>query len=100
MKKFIANYKELRTDENVSLMEHISDIQIENKETILEYLKRGTFNGVRCSSVYDYVSDEPIISEGTTLFTDGEYYWDSEEIYHFEKYNMELNKEFLKKFEE
>lgn len=100
MKKFIANYKELRTDENISLMEHISDIQIKNKETILEYLKGGTFNGVRCSSVYDYVSDEPIISEGTTLFTDGEYYWDSEEIYHFEKYNMELNKEFLKKFEE
>lgn len=99
MKKFIANYKELGTDENVSRMEHIGDIQIKNKETILKYLKNGTYDGVRCSAVYDYVKDKQL-TIGIYLFTDGEFDWDTEEIYHFEKYNMELNKEFLKKFEE
>ena len=31
------------------------------------------------------------------LYTDGEYSWTSEEIYHFEKYNLELNEDFVKK---
>lgn len=97
--KFITSYKELDTDNDISILEHTSDTPIKNKERILEYLKNGTYDGERCSSIYDYVRNERIISEDVTLFTDGEYYWDSEEIYHFEKYNIELNKEFFKKFE-
>lgn len=97
--KFITNYKELGGDNDNSLLNHISDKSMENKEKILKYLTNGTYDGVRCASIYDYVKDEPLLGETIKLFTDGEWYWDSAEIYHFEKYNIELNKEFLKKFE-
>lgn len=74
--------------------------QTQKKNQILEYLKKGNEIALRCASIYDYVKNEPLIGETIKLFTDGEWYWDSAEIYHFEKYNIELNKEFLKKFEE
>lgn len=103
--KFITNYKELGGDDNICLLEHISKKPIKGKEKILEYLKNGQKKAIRCSSVYDYVKDEPLLNESMVteaawLFTDGEFNWDSEEIYHFEKYNIELNKEFLKKIED
>lgn len=98
--EFITKCKELHTDKTINILDCISNTPLKNKNKILEYLKSGTYDGVRCSTIYDHVKNEWRISEGVALFTDGEFYWDSEEIYHFEKYNIELNKEFLKKFEE
>lgn len=95
--KFITDYKELGGNQNISLLDHVEKEPIENKEKILDYLKRGKDNGIRCSVIYDYVKDESL-SETVKLFTDGEYNWDSEEIYHFEKYNIKLNEDFISKF--
>lgn len=99
MRKFITNYKELRSEGIADLLDGISDRVNEKKGQILKYLKNGKEVALRCASIYDYVKDEPLLGETIKLFTDGEWYWDSAEIYHFEKYNIELNKEFLKKFE-
>ncbi len=96
MMKFIAHYKELGTDDKRSVFDHISKNAIPAKDAILEYLNGGEDAGVRCSSIFDHVQK---ISTGETIcvFTDGEYKWDSEEIYHFEKYNMELDAAFVEK---
>lgn len=94
--KFITDYKELGGNQNASLLDYLEKEPIDNKEKILDYLKTGKDNGIRCSVVYDYVKDESM-SETIKLFTDGEFNWDSEEIYHFEKYNLRLNEDFIKK---
>lgn len=94
--KFITDYKELGGNQNASLLDYLEKEPIDNKEKTLDYLKNGKDNGIRCSVVYDYVKDESM-SETIKLFTDGEFNWDSEEIYHFEKYNLRLNEDFIKK---
>ena len=94
--KFITDYKEFEGNINHSLLDHLSPVAIDDKADILRYLKSGIDDGVRCSCIYDYVHNEPTFTS-IFLFSDGEFFWDSEEIYHFEKYNMELDSEFLKK---
>lgn len=94
--KFITDYKEFDGDQSVSLLDNLSSEAIDGKEKVLNYLRNGDDDGVRCSGVYDYVKDEPML-DTIRLFTDGEFYWDSEEIYHFDKYNIGLNQEFILK---
>lgn len=94
-RKFIDSYKEFGTDNNKSVRSHISNISIPEKERILRYLRGFPNYGTRCSTLYDYVED---VLYSPTVFShfDGTYYWDDEEVYHFEKYNMELNEDFIK----
>ena len=94
--KFITDYKEFDGDQDRSLLDHLSEDAIKDKDKILNYLKNGMDDGVRCSGIHDFVKDEPML-DTVRLFTDGEYYWDSEEIYHFEKYNIALNSDFVQK---
>ena len=93
--KYIEKYKELGFDVSESLKDNISEKPIREKDRILQFLKNGTYNGVRCSSIYDYIKNEPTF-KNINLYTDGVYEWDDEEIYHFEKYNMKLEDEFIK----
>lgn len=93
MIKFITNCREFGTG-NISINDLISDDVSERKNDIINYLKNGKDDGVRCSSVYDYIGD---FSTGNTVhcYTDGVYQWDDTEIYHFEKYNLKLEKAFV-----
>lgn len=92
--KYIERYKELGFDVSESLKDNISKTPISEKERILQFLKTGTYNGVRCSSIYDYVKNEPTFKD-INLYTDGIYEWDDEEIYHFEHYNIKLDDDFI-----
>lgn len=56
----------------------------------------GKYDGIRCATIYDLIKNEPTF-ESIYAFTDDEYYWDSEEIYYFENYNLRLNEEFILK---
>ena len=94
--KFIADYKEFGGNPHKSVIDYVSPISIDKKELILRYLYNGSDDGIRCSSVRDYVT-ETSLPQTTRLFTDGEYFWDSEEIYHFKKYNIPLNNDFILK---
>lgn len=96
MSKFITNCIEFRTGDNAHIQDLISDIPVDNKEKVLNYLKNGKDDGVCCSSIFDFVSSS---STGNTIhcYTDGEFSWDDEEIYHFEKYNIKLDEEFISK---
>ena len=94
--KFITSYAEINERSSESLLDHIKVIPEKRKSKILAYLKSGTPRGVRCASVYDYVENESTF-DTIHVFTDGEYRWDSQEIYHFEKYNIALNEQFVEK---
>lgn len=94
--KYITDYKEFDEEANISLLDSISDAPIVEKDKVLKYLKNGNDAGVRCSAVHDIVGN---FSTGETIhrYTDGEFVWDSSEIYHFEHYNIKLNEEFINK---
>lgn len=94
--RFITDYKELEGNPNISLMDHISETAIPEKGAVLEYLKNGQDDGVRCTTIFDYVKNEGT-GETVFLYTDGDFYWTGEEIYLFEHYNLELNPEFIQK---
>lgn len=94
--KFISHYKEFGKDEHISILDNISHIPTKEKSKILEYLKHGEDAGVKCSSVFDFVQNE-LVPRTIHRYTDGEYIWDDREIYHFEKYNIPLDEDFIKK---
>lgn len=90
--KTIAEYSEFSSSFDKSLIEHIN-VKNENKDIILDYLKNAETVGVRCSSIIDYVKNK---NTGLSVnkYTDGEFVWTDEMIYHFDKYDLELSKEF------
>ena len=94
--KFISHYKEFDRREKDSVLNNISNTPIKGKEKLLEYMKTGTDGGVCCSAVYDFVEG---FSTGKTIhcYTDGEYFWNDKEIYHFEHYNLKLDENFIEK---
>ena len=94
--KYITDYKEFDSSAQKSILTHVSKEEHPQKQKILAYMKAGKDDGIRCSHVHDYIEDENVMLT-VRLYTDGEYSWTSEEIYHFEKYNLELNEDFVKK---
>lgn len=94
--KFIENYKEFGIETEKSVLDYISEKSIKRKKEVLKYLRSGKDDGIRCSTLFDYIT-QTLLTPSVKLYTDGEFYWDDEEIYHFEKYNMPLNEEFIKK---
>ena len=94
--KYITDYLEFGGDVNKSVINFCTTEDVAGKDTIIKYLKNGIDDGIRCSVVYDYIRKERR-NETIRLFTDGEFYWDSVEIYHFEKYNIILSEEFVQK---
>ena len=97
MLKSVAFYKELGWKESQkSMLDHCSQTPMSGKALVLQYLRSGDDDGVRCSSIHDRIIGDTTFLD-CSCYTDGEYTWDDEDIYHFEKYNIELEPEFLKK---
>ena len=94
--KYITDYKEFDEEAEMSLLDHISDTPNESKLDVLTYMKNGKDAGVLCSTVFDFVSNE-LVPKTINCYTDGEFEWDDREIYHFEKYNLELAPDFVEK---
>ena len=95
MKK-INEYEEFRHNGGESVRNHISTTPIDGKDAVLKYLKSWPNEAIRCATLTDYITDE-LLTPSVWTHTDGEYRWTDEEIYHFEKYNMQLNREFIDK---
>jgi hypothetical protein len=49
---------------------------------------------VQARAMQDHISGKQLIGSVETI-DDGAYYWTSEEIYHFEKYDLKLNTDFI-----
>lgn len=93
--KFICEYQEWSRDHTLpSIKNHVSDKAIQNKSKVLKHLKVGTIQFVATKVLKDHFTGEYINMELCTR-TDGVYVWTSEEAYYFEKYNLELNDDFI-----
>ncbi|MDO4506847.1 MAG: hypothetical protein Q4B64_07845 [Spirochaetales bacterium] len=67
-----------------------------NKEKVIKYLKSGEKIASCPRRAIDCVTGNKI-SNFFSLHTDGEFCWGDFLVYHLEKYNIELPREFLKK---
>ena len=93
--KFITNYLEFGTDESKNLINYVSEKEITSKSAILDYLRSDKYyDGVQCSTICDFVNNTQT-HLGTNIYTDVEFFWDDKETYHFEKYNLKLNDDFI-----
>lgn len=68
--------------------------EISQKEAILKYLKAFKPSWVTSISVQDMVT-KTIINKADNTFDDSVFEWSEKDIYHFEKYNMPLNPDFI-----
>ena len=68
--------------------------EIAQKKDVLAYLKSFEPQWAAGMLLVDEVTKETM-GEGVKGYEDGEYFWDSRDIYHFEKYNLIL-KAFIK----
>lgn len=72
----------------------ISEKAIKHKDVILQYLKKFPYSAYTSQPVVDVFTNEKLefVDNG---FSDGVYLWYKSQIYHFEKYNLKLNDDFI-----
>lgn len=87
----------------VEMTENPQDMSLKNfigfyspiKNDILNYFKQhNAVHAVITCLATDYVTNKTL-TNNIECFDDGMYYWTSEEIYHFEKYDLKLNDDFI-----
>lgn len=95
--KLICNYKEFCNDKSLpSAKDNVFALPSADKKKVLQYLKNGTAGFASTAKFDDAMTGEQVNQEFCT-FNDGEYGWSTQEIYHFEKYDIKLDDGFLKK---
>ena len=91
----VLKIKEIyRNEEFPSIKDLISEKEPQDKDKILNYLKRGEVVAVAAERATDLITGKTIDGE-LFCYTDGKYTWRSDTIYYFEKYNIELPKKFV-----
>lgn len=92
----IGKIREIYRDDAIPpIGDLISETEVEGKSDILSYLKQARVTAVAPGWAIDVMTGERI--EGSLLsYSDGEYAWRSDTIYYFERYNLKLEKEFIK----
>lgn len=94
--KEITSYKEMTENSNDKHLKDFIGFLSSNKNDILNYFKK--HNDVKSIVTFkatDYITGEKS-DELIKCFDDGTYSWTNEEIYHFEKYDLKLNDDFIK----
>lgn len=67
---------------------------IPHKAEILSFMKNAPVVACTSMPVYDKLTGEEVCS-GNNAHSDGKYTWYESDIYHFEKYNLKLNDDFI-----
>lgn len=67
---------------------------VSNKDKILSYMKNTPVVAATTALVTDYITKEQFY-KANNAHSDGVYQWYEDEIYHFEKYNLKLNDDFI-----
>lgn len=91
--RFRENYKD---DKYPSIMDFIKDTEPSKKDEIIKYFDKSTISSVSTSYVYDEIGKVQT-SIPLVMKTDGEYAWRSDLEYYYNKYNIGLPQEFIKK---
>jgi len=92
---YIGRYKETKNnDKYPSLKESVRVLPSEQKKAILSYLRNEKYIRAAIPAVSrDYFTNAHF-NEKCLLYSDGEYCWDYNVIYYFEKYNIDLGDAF------
>lgn len=91
--KQVCDVKKLFTDTEY-IRGITSDKPMKDKSKILQHLRSGTVTAAAAGHARDVFSGEVIDGE-LTYQTDGIYEWRSDIPYYVDKYNMQLNKDFV-----
>ena len=91
--KFAVSAFEFTEDPSHDSVIFMLNKPITHKDKILLYLKGKSPDIVLACSAMDYVSKQPV-GESLKIFSDSVYSWSNEVVYHFEKYDLELDEEF------
>lgn len=82
---------------NYGVVENFKTKEESQKSKILEYLqKAGELTGVVAGHFTDNITEKKQ-NDTFNFYSDGEYRWSTATIYYFDKYNIELEEEFVKK---
>lgn len=91
----IGKFREIYKDDSCpSIFSAIREGTPEAKEKIILYMKNATVSAFAPGFVYDVIDGKHRIGN-LKCYTDGKYLWRSDIIYYFDKYNLELPKEFV-----
>jgi hypothetical protein len=93
MKKY-AFHKDINEMTLGEFMGQTTSKPIMEKEKILAYMKSGALSAFTSEPVHDRLTGEEV-KEADNQRTDGEFIWYESWIYHFEKYNLKLNDDFI-----
>ena len=97
--KYLGEYSELENNNpRLPLLDkNVSNIPHPRKDVILSYLKNKKYeDGAMPASKRDIFNNDFICGDCLS-YTDGEFAWDFETVYYFEKYNMNLPEDFIRK---
>lgn len=75
-------------------IDEYSDTPHPLKEIVLKYLKSFKYSWVSSQCIIDK-KENKLINIAYMLYNDGKYEWSSSEIYHYEKYDLILNSDFI-----
>ncbi len=88
---FPKDIKEMKPSE---LEKSIDKSPIDSKKKVLSYLKSFPECAYTSAPVFDAFNSKKVY-DADNARTDGKYTWYESEIYHFEKYNLKLNEDFI-----
>lgn len=90
----IGKIKENYKDDNLPSIHDIINKPIKDKKIVLDYLEKGKVTSVSPSISRDLINKNNIIKK-LYMMNDGIYAWRSDTIYYFEKYDIELQEDFI-----
>jgi hypothetical protein len=95
--KMLGMIREIDKDKRyLSIREMISDTPSTYKREIINYLKCGKVTAAAPGSATDVLTGEKIPC-ALKMQTDGEFEWRSDVAYYVDKYNLQLDSEFVEK---
>lgn len=92
---FISEVKEFSNRSDYSDLHTMINFPIKNKYDILKFLKSFSPVATMTHGIKDYLDDNQNINESLQLFNSDSWFWTNEMVYHFEKYNLKLNDDFI-----
>ena len=97
--KFIAEFFEFTDNPNHGSIHKNSSSEIapDIKEKILSFFKANSTakTSVLTCGAMDFIADTPLPQTSVIIFEKDSFAWTNEVIYHFEKYNLKLNDDFI-----
>ena len=95
--KYVLKSNDLGDKGFPMLKDLIKDIDVKTKTEVLTYMKTSKFYVASAPSITKDLLGGGNIPNSSDVYSDGEYSWTTDDIYYFEKYNVSLDDEFIKK---